>query len=286
MRILLTGRIGQVGWELERTLAPLGEVIATDRETLDLSDADAIRRVVREVKPEVIVNAAAYTAVDRAESEPEAAMRVNGVAPGVLAEEAKRLDALLVHYSTDYVFDGTKATPYTEDDIPNPRSVYGESKLAGENAVRAAGGRHLIVRTGWVYGPRGNNFLLTILRLAREREELRIVSDQRAAPTSAVALARATLDVLRRHGVGATGLFHLTAGGETSWFGFAEAIVTRAGLPRASRVVPIPSTEYPVPARRPAYSVLDCAKASRALGVRLADWQVGLDEVWRRLPSS
>lgn len=288
MRLLLTGRNGQVGWALERALAPLGEVIATDRSTLDLADADAIRRVVRELKPEVVVNAAAYTAVDRAESEAELALRINATAPGVLAEEAKRLGALLLHYSTDYVFDGIKTTPYSENDAPNPQSVYGESKLAGEKAVRAAGGRHLILRTGWVYGPRGKNFLLTILRLAREREELRVVNDQRAAPTSAVALASATTDILRRHGVTATGLFHVAASGETTWFGFAEAIVARArpALARFPRVVPIASTEYPTPARRPAYSVLDCAKASRALGVRLADWQVGLDEVWQRLPSS
>ena len=197
MKILLTGRNGQVGWELERALAPLGEVVATDRSTLDLADPDAIRRVVREVKPEIIVNAAAYTAVDKAESEPELAMRINGFAPGVLAEEAKRLGALLVHYSTDYVFDGEKATPYVEEDEPNPINVYGRTKLAGERAIQASGCRHLILRTSWVYGARGKNFLLAILRKARDAQELRVVADQVGAPTSVELVARSTLAALR-----------------------------------------------------------------------------------------
>jgi len=274
-----------VGWELERTLAPLGEVIATDRSTLDLSDIDAVRRVVREVKPEIIVNAAAYTAVDRAESEPELAMRINGIAPRVLAEEAKRLGALLLHYSTDYVFDGTKSTPYVESDVPSPINAYGQSKLAGEQAIEASGASHLILRTSWVYGPRGKNFLLTMLRLARERDELHVVNDQRGTPTSAIALASATAQILWRRRAEANGLCHLTSAGETTWFGFAEAILERAHpkLKSVPRLVPITTAEYVTPAKRPANSVLDCSNASRSLGVQLADWRSGLDDVWRRM---
>jgi dTDP-4-dehydrorhamnose reductase len=262
-------------------------VIATDRSTLDLADVDAIRRVVREVKPEIVVNAAAYTAVDQAESEPDLAMRINGVAPGVLAEGAARLGALIVHFSTDYVFDGAKTTSYSEDDAPHPLGVYGQTKLAGEKAVQVVGGRHLILRTSWVYGPRGRNFFLTMLRLAHERDELRVVNDQRGAPTSAIALATATAQILQRHGDDANGLFHLTAAGETTWFGFAEAILARARptLGRVPRLVPIPTAEYPTPAKRPANSALDCGKARRTLGVALADWRSGLDEVCRRMPS-
>jgi len=285
LKILLTGRTGQVGHELERALAPLGEVFSFDHKQLDLADPIAIVSRVREVKPEVIVNAAAYTAVDQAEKDIEQAMLVNAAGPGFLAAEAKAIGALLVHYSTDYVFDGTKTTPYTEDDTPNPLSVYGKSKLAGEKAIRAAGGRHLILRTSWVYGPRGKNFFLTMLRLAREREELRVVNDQRGAPTSSIAIADATAEILRRHGADANGLFHLTASGETTWFGFTEAIVelARASLPRVPRLVPIATAEYPTPAKRPAYSMLDCRKAGNSLGVEVADWGAGLDDVWRGL---
>jgi len=263
-------------------------VIATDRSALDLSDVDAVRRVVRETKPEIILNAAAYTAVDRAESEPEVAMQVNGIAPGVLAEEAKRLGAMLVHFSTDYVFDGTQATPYAESDTPNPINAYGRSKLAGERAIEAVGAAHLILRTSWVYSHRGKNFLLTMLRLAHEREELRVVADQRGAPTSARALAEATARALQRPGAAARGLYHLTAGGETSWFGFAEAIVelARDRLPRRPRLVPIASSDYPTPARRPANCMLDCARAREALGAQLSDWRTGLEAVWRRMPDA
>jgi len=286
MKILLTGRNGQVGHELERALAALGEVFSFDHKQLDLADPIAIVSRVREVKPDVIVNAAAYTAVDQAEKDVEQAMLANAAGPGFLAAEAQAVGALLVHYSTDYVFDGTKTTPYTEDDPTNPLSVYGKSKLAGEKAIQAVGGRHLILRTSWVYGPRGKNFLLTMLRLAREREELRVVDDQRGAPTSSIAIADATAEILKRHGADANGLFHLTAGGETTWFGFTEAIVelARENLPRMPRLVPITTAEYPTPAKRPAYSVLDCSKASRSLGVQLADWRAALDKVWRRTP--
>ena len=247
MRILLSGRNGQVGRELERSLAPLGEVIATDRAMLDLADAEAIRRMVRETKPGVVVNAAAYTAVDRAESEPEAAMRINGTAPGVFAEEAGRLGALLVHYSTDYVFDGTKATPYVEEDPTHPLNVYGRSKLEGERAIHASGCRHVVLRTSWIYSARGSNFLRAILRRAREQSELRVVNDQIGAPTSAAAIARATALILGR--TGPEGVFHASASGQTSWHGFAEAIVKSAGLP--TRVVGIRSQDYPSAARRP-----------------------------------
>jgi len=274
LKILLTGANGQVGWELRQTLAPLGEVAAVGREQLDLQDAARIAAVVREVRPGVIVNAAAYTAVDKAESERDAAFAVNAVAPGVLAEEAKRAGALLVHYSTDYVFDGTKAAPYVEGDEPGPLNVYGASKLAGERAVAASGCRYLILRTSWVYGPRGGNFMLTMLRLAKERPELRVVDDQTGAPTSSLAIARATVQLLPR---GAAGLFHMTASGATTWCGFARAILQRAGL--ATPVVPIRTEDYPTPARRPRNSRLDCSRLRADFGVALASWEEQLAEV-------
>lgn len=274
MRILLTGRNGQVGWELQRTLAPLGELVAFDRRGLDLADAGQIAARLRETRPEVIVNAAAYTGVDRAESEREAAFAVNAVAPGILAQEAKRAGALLVHYSTDYVFDGTKTTPYVEDDVPNPINVYGASKLAGERAIAASGCRHLILRTSWVYGPRGSNFMLTMLRLARERPELRVVDDQVGAPTSSLAIARATAQLLRPK---AGGLYHLSAAGETTWCGFARAILARAGI--ATPVRAIRTEDYPTPAKRPRNSRLDCSRLRADFGVSLAPWEEQLPEV-------
>lgn len=279
MRILLSGRNGQVGRELERSLAPLGEVIATDRAMLDLADAEAIRRMVRETKPGVVVNAAAYTAVDRAESEPEAAMRINGTAPGVFAEEAGRLGALLVHYSTDYVFDGTKATPYVEADPTHPLNVYGRSKLEGERAIHASGCRHVVLRTSWIYSARGSNFLRAILRRAREQSELRVVNDQIGAPTSAAAIARATALILGR--TGPEGVFHASASGQTSWQGFAEAIVKSAGLP--TRVVGIRSQDYPSAARRPCNSLLDNTRLRTVFGIALDDWQGQLGDVMMQL---
>jgi dTDP-4-dehydrorhamnose reductase len=275
VRILLTGRNGQVGWELERALAPLGEVIALDRARLDLSDAAAIQRVVRDARPEVIVNAAAYTAVDRAESEPEIAASVNSIAPGIFAEEARRCGALLVHYSTDYVFDGEKKTPYVEDDPAHPLNVYGRTKLEGERVIEGSGCRYLILRTSWVYGPRGHNFLRTVLRLARERNELRMVDDQIGAPTSAAAIALATAEMLRH--AGPEGLFHMTASGETSWHGFAEAIVASNHL--QVRVIGIASQDYPVAARRPRNSLLDNGKLTSTYGLTLGPWEHQLDEV-------
>ena len=296
--ILVTGKDGQVGFELLRSLAGLGQMIAVARQQMDLSDPDAIRRVVRETKPDLIVNAAAYTAVDRAESEPEQAQAVNRTAPGILAEEAKRLGAALIHYSTDYVFDGAKDSPYTEDDKPRPINVYGRTKLEGERAIQAVGGPHLILRTSWIYGARGNNFLLTILRLARERDELAIVDDQIGAPTWSRALAQATCDILKRLGYGRPGfdeacverggLYHLSAAGQTSWYGFAAAILAHAAsarpgqstiaLDRVPMLKAIPTAEYPLPARRPRYSALANAKLQRAFGLAIPDWETSLTE--------
>ena len=283
MRILLTGANGQVGWELQRSLAPLGEVIALDRSQLDLARADELRGRVRAIAPALIVNAGAYTAVDRAESEPGLARAINAIAPGVLAEEAHRLDAVLVHYSTDYVFDGTKAAPYTETDAPNPSSVYGRTKLEGERAIGASGCRHLTLRTSWVYGARGHNFLLTILRLARERRALRIVDDQIGAPTWCREIAQATATLLARSelaSTGAEGLYHLTASGATSWFGFAQAIFGSPEMARLGIIPPtleaIPASAYPLPAQRPSNSRLDCGRLERGAGVRLAPWDAAL----------
>ena len=315
MRILLTGRGGQVGWELERALAPLGEVSAFDRAGLDLADPDQIRSVLRELKPGVVVNAAAYTLVDRAESEPEAAFAINARAPGILAEEATRLGALFIHYSTDYVFDGTKAGPCTEDDIPNPLNVYGASKLEGERAIRASGARHWIFRTGWVYAPRGKNFFLTILRLAREGKPLRVVSDQFGAPTSAAMLARATAEAISRqliqppsslgavgrqslaadaagtdsrpttdHAPPPSGIYHMSAAGRTSWHGFACAILREFGI--ADPVTAITAAEYPTPARRPANTTLDNRRLAASFGIRMPRWEAGLREVAAALKAS
>ena len=271
MRILLTGKHGQLGWELGRSLAPVGEVLAFDRASLDLADQDQIVQRVREIRPGLIVNAAAYTAVDRAESEPELAARINAVAPRILAEEAQRLGALLIHYSTDYVFDGTKGSPYAEADTPNPVNAYGRSKLEGERGIRASGCRHLILRTGWVYGARGGNFLLTILRLAGEREELQVVDDQIGAPTWCRDIAAATA----RMTSGIEGLYHLAAGGQTSWYGFAREILRRCGI--ATRLVAIPSAQYKTVARRPANSTLSCESLRMRSGLSLPDWPVSLE---------
>lgn len=275
MRILLTGRNGQAGWELERALPALGEVVATDRLTLDLADEAAIRRAVREIGPEVIVNAAAYTAVDRAESEAQAAMQVNGIAPGILGEEARRLGALLVHYSTDYIFDGEKRSPYVEDDPPNPINVYGRTKLEGEKRITASGCRHLILRTSWVYAPRGKNFFLTIAKKARAGEALRVVGDQHGVPTESKFLSEMTVALLQG---GAEGTFHIVPSGATTWHGFAAQIAKR--LASKGPLEAIASSAYPTPARRPRYSVLDCAKLSARLG-RPPEWQSLLERCIR-----
>ena len=283
--ILLIGGGGQIGWELRQTLAPLGPICAPERSALDLASADTIRGAVRETAPGLIVNAGAYTAVDRAESEPDLAQAINGAAPGVLAEEAKRLGAALVHYSTDYVFDGRSTRPYREDDATGPINAYGRSKLAGEQAIAAVGCTCLILRTAWVYSSRRANFLRTMRGLAAEREELRIVDDQHGSPTWARSIAEATALILTHcnahSGPGELGerggLYHLTAAGETTWFGFAEAIVAKmreAGEPLSvARMTPVTTAEYPTPAARPVFSVLDCTKAIKAFAIALPDWR-------------
>lgn len=285
MKVLLTGKSGQVGGELLRSLAPLGEVIAPGRDELDLSRPDSIERSLRAHYPQVIVNAAAYTAVDRAEAERELAFAVNAQGPGLLARGASRIGALLVHYSTDYVFDGAKRGPYVEDDPTHPLSAYGESKVAGEQAITASGCRHLIFRTSWVYAARGRNFLLTILRLARERDELRVVDDQFGAPTTGRMLASATAEILarpQRLTAAASGVYHMSARGETSWCRFARAILDARGL--STRLVAIPTSEYPTPARRPAHSVLSNAKLERTFAVQLPDWREGLAQTLAEIP--
>jgi dTDP-4-dehydrorhamnose reductase len=286
-RILLIGKNGQIGWELERTLAPVGEIIAVERATLDLASPDSISKTVRAIRPDVIVNAAAYTAVDRAESEPKLAMLVNGIAPGILAEEARLLGALIIHFSTDYVFSGEKNAPYLEDDATAPLNVYGSTKLAGEHAIQAVGVRHYIFRTSWVYASRGHNFLRTILRLAHERSELKIVEDQIGAPTWARAIADAVARVLLAGNGGAdagqardVSLYHITASGAVSWFGFAQAIleIMKAMLPELNvpRLIPIASGDYPSPARRPANSRLDNSRLTATFGIVSAPWDVML----------
>lgn len=280
MKILLTGRNGQVGWELDQTLQQLGNVLPTDRSTLDLIDTDAIRRVIREVRPHMIINAAAYTAVDKAEAEPELAMQINGVAPGVMAEEAEQLGALLVHYSTDYVFDGDRSTPYAEDDTPHPLSSYGRSKLEGEERIRGSGCRSLILRTSWVYGPRGKNFYLTIARKAAADEPLRVVNDQYGVPTTSSFLAQYTVDLIRKE---ATGLLDLVPSGETTWFAFAREIVRLWGSRSAEE--PIRSEQFPTAARRPRYSVLDKTRAEKVLGLQLPDWRALLADVRKSAPA-
>lgn len=294
MKILLTGKNGQVGWELERTLSALGEVSPVDAEEMDLADADAIRRTVRNLRPDIIVNPAAYTAVDKAESDAALASAVNAVAPAILAEEAKLLGAVLVHYSTDYVFDGSKTSPYTESDIPKPQSVYGRTKLAGDEAIRASGCKHLILRTSWVYGVHGGNFVKTVLRLAKERDELRIVADQFGAPTWARDLALATTSALKLwqnkdwdEELG--GLYHLTAGGRTTWHQYAEEIVRLARIydsalaAKSLGIKPIATHEYPVPAKRPVNSVLASDRIQANFGIKLPEWQDSLSECIRLL---
>jgi dTDP-4-dehydrorhamnose reductase len=276
--------MGQVGWELRRTLPALGEVVALGKAEMDLTRPDEIVRLVRDMRPDVVVNAAAYTAVDRAESEREIARSVNAVAPRILAEELRKTGGLLIHYSTDYVFDGSKPAPYVEDDHPAPLSVYGATKLEGERAIQALAGAHLIFRTSWVYGSRGKNFLLTMLNLFERQSELRIVRDQIGAPTWCRWLAESTADILAQYLQPApghawleehSGIYHMTAGGSTSWFGFASEIlalhVAEEGA-RRPNLVPIPSTDYPLPARRPANSVLDNAKLWTEFGVVQPPW--------------
>jgi dTDP-4-dehydrorhamnose reductase len=298
---LLTGKNGQIGAELLRLLPQMGEVVALDREHLDLSKPDDISRAIREIRPQIIVNAAAYTAVDQAETDGMMAQAVNGEAPGVMAEEAKKIGAALVHYSTDYIFDGSKKTPYDESDAANPINVYGKTKFAGEQAIRRSGVPHLIFRTAWVYATRGRNFLLTILHLATKREELRIVSDQVGAPTCASDVAAATSKILA--GIcengnvpfilpEASGTYHMSAAGQTTWYDFAKTILEKAGAASqdlvwlaaatrgrpliARRIIPISTGEFRSPTRRPAYSVLSNSRLIQTFGVALPDWNTQL----------
>ncbi|HYE37889.1 dTDP-4-dehydrorhamnose reductase [Methylocaldum sp.] len=292
MKILLIGRDGQVAWELRRSLACLGKVIALDRRSapvLDLTDPDSIRTAIRQVQPQLIVNAAAYTAVDKAEQESDLAWRINAVAPGIMAEEALTVGAGLIHYSTDYVFPGDGETPYRESHPTGPQNAYGRSKLAGEQAIQQTGVHHFILRTAWVYGRRGQNFLLTMLRLMRERELLRIVDDQRGAPTWSRLIAEATALMVARSGENGRfepgdrqGIYHLTCGGQTSWYGFACRIRDYSHenglLPEsAARLEPIPSSDYPTPASRPAFSVLSNEKLFQHFGLQLPAWDQALE---------
>ncbi len=295
MKILLLGKNGQVGWELQRSLAPLGEVIAPDRHgdsagagelAGDLNDLQGLERTIAAVRPQVIVNAAAYTAVDKAESEPELAHRINAEAPGVLARAAAKQHALLVHYSTDYVFDGSGSASWKENDAPGPLSTYGRTKLAGEQAVHAGGCRHLIFRTSWVYAARGGNFAKTMLRLATERDELKVISDQIGAPTGADLLADVTAHAIRRalltDGSEYSGIYHLAAAGETSWFDYARFVLEyaeqkgRTFKVRFPQIQSIPTSAYPTPARRPGNSRLDCARLHYRFGLTLPHWQAGV----------
>ena len=276
-RILITGKNGQLGWSLAHAFATSGEVAAFDRDTLDLADPDAIRRACREFKPTLILNAGAYTAVDRAEQEQELAMQVNAVAPRVLAEEANRLGAAIIHYSTDYVFAGDAAEPYIESDQTSPQNTYGKTKLAGEQAVCEIADRYLVFRTSWVYAERRQNFFLTMLRLAREREELRVVADQIGTPTWVQTLSDFTKAAVTDDGkltIG-DGIYHLSATGRISWHGFAEAILAAVDDPlrKAKRVVPIATQDFPTPAKRPAFSVLSNQKIEFATKMRVPDWQ-------------
>ena len=296
-RILLTGKNGQVGFELKRALAPLGEVFAIGRSDCDLANPEAIRAIVAAIRPDIIVNSAAYTAVDKAETEREAAFAVNAICPGVLAAEAAKTGALLVHYSTDYVFDGRKQGMYIEQDVAAPQSVYGLSKLAGEEAIRSHGRRHLILRTSWVFGVHGANFLKTILRLAGERDSLRIVADQIGAPTSAALIADVTAEILGQHLRGHTnaedpahfGTFHLAARGETSWYGYARSIVLagmQMGIPlklNPDSVSPISTSEYPLAAPRPPNSRLSTEKLTSTFNIILPDWQEGVTDALYQL---
>lgn len=296
MKILLLGAAGQVGFELHRSLVPLGDVVAATRdgvlpagglaEVADLADPAALLRVLDSQQPDVIVNAAAYTAVDQAESEPTKAMAINAQAPALLARWCAANDARLVHYSTDYVFDGRSARPWREDDTAAPLGVYGQSKRDGEIAIAQSAAEHLILRTGWVYAARGRNFLQTMLRLATERDQLRVVDDQIGAPTPAHWIAATTTAMLARWQAGASWqseTVHLTASGQTSWCGFAGAIFTQAHaaglLQRRPQLEPIPSSAYPTPAQRPAYSVLDNARLQARFGLHLPDWRDGLTQV-------
>lgn len=287
MKILLFGKNGQLGWELNRSLQPLGEIIALGHDEADFSDPESLRQIVQDIKPDVICNAVAYTSVDKAEEDEKLALKINGISPGVLAEEALKLGALLVHYSTDYVFDGANESPYNETDEPNPINAYGRTKLAGELAIQSSGCDYLILRTSWVYASRANNFMLTMLKLVQEREELGIVSDQIGAPTSARLIAETTLLCLQQGfkeklaGVFSSDLYHLTASGHTSWYGFTEEIVKLAKNSlnkslKLKELKAIPTTDYPAPAKRPLNSQLELTKLESVFTLKMPDWKDSL----------
>ncbi|MDJ0554296.1 MAG: dTDP-4-dehydrorhamnose reductase [Microcoleaceae cyanobacterium MO_207.B10] len=288
MKILLTGINGQLGHQLQPHLTKIGEVTAVGRENLDLANPNAISQLIDEIKPEIIVNAAAYTAVDKSENEPELAHAVNGVAPSIMATEAKKLGATLIHVSTDYVFDGSKSTPYTETDPTNPLGIYGQSKLAGEEAIRNSGANHIIIRTAWVYGVYGKgNFVKTMLRLGKDREELRVVYDQVGSPTWTGNLAEAIAQIIPYLKEEIYGTYHYTNSGAISWYDFAVAIFEEAkqiGFPlQIKQVVPITTAEYPTPAKRPAFSVLNSGKISKVLGTHSAYWRDSLRQMLKEL---
>ena len=287
MKILLFGKNGQLGWELNRSLQPLGEIVVLDIEEVDFSEPESLRQIVQDESPDVICNAVAYTAVDKAEENEALALKINGVAPGVLAEEALKLGALLIHYSTDYVFDGTKASPYVETDAPGPVNAYGRTKLAGELAVQSSGCDYLILRTSWVYASRANNFLLTMLKLVQEREELSIVADQIGAPTTARLIADTTIlcvqQVMKERlaGVFSSDLYHLTASGHTSWHGFTKEIVSLASQNTKLQLTikelkAIPTSDYPTPATRPMNSRLALTKLESIFTLKMPDWKESL----------
>lgn len=283
--ILVTGKNGQVGYELQRALMSLGFVIAVDKQQINLADSDSIRAVVAQIKPDVIVNAAAYTAVDKAESEQELAMQINGIAPGILAEQAKELNALLIHYSTDYVYDGTKTGIYVETDVTNPVNYYGLSKLAGEQAIQTSGVDHLILRTSWVYGARGNNFLLTMLRLMKEREVLNVINDQHGTPTWSRLIAEVTAHIIkqamqeREKAEFNSGVYHLTSSGETTWHGFATKIAeltTNKESLKIKTIEKISTSQYPTPAKRPHNSRISTQALSERFSLTLPAWDDAL----------
>ena len=294
MKLLVTGKNGQVGFELTRALSVLGEVVAVDRQTCDMTKADAIRALVQQVKPDVIVNAAAYTAVDKAESEKEIANAVNAIAPGILGEEAAKLNALVVHYSTDYIFDGSKSGAYTENDTPNPQSAYGQSKLDGERALVKANPRHLILRTSWVYGAHGGNFAKTMLRLAADRDKLTVVADQFGAPTSASLLADLTAQLIGRYSREGGekfpyGIYHAVNNGETHWCDYARFVIAtalaagKALKTTPDNIAPITTAQYPTPAKRPANSRLDTQHFRDTFSLRLPPWQESMQHVLQQI---
>ena len=287
MKILLTGKNGQVGWELNRSLSRLGTIFAMGRNDMDLSKPETLGPVIQDIRPDIIINAAAYTAVDKAESEPELAMIVNGTAPGVIAEEAKKIGAGMIHYSTDYIFDGKAKSPYKEEDATCPLSIYGKSKLAGEQAVAQAGIPHIIVRTSWIYSLRGSNFLNTMRKLVQTRKQIRVVDDQIGAPTWARAIAEGTTRILEQNLKGSTttsklithsGIFHMSCLGETNWFVFANKILELSRLQKDTEVIPIPTIDYPTPTDRPKYSLLSNKKLKQVFHHEMPQWQDALQE--------